>query len=147
MSLLKVIFLKKIFYARISFQMKTIILKRLRDKLKISQKEMAAILGVSVKSIQSYEQGWRKLPQYIEKMVLLLTSSLSSKKQKNCWIIKKCRPEIRSKCVVYRAKLGHCCWAVTGSICYNNRPYRSWAEKKQACITCSVLKNHFKDIF
>ena len=32
--------------------------KKLREKLKKTQKQMAQLLGVSIKAIHSYEQGW-----------------------------------------------------------------------------------------
>jgi DNA-binding XRE family transcriptional regulator len=36
--------------------------KEIRAKLVKTQKEMAQLLGVSIKAIHSYEQGWRKIP-------------------------------------------------------------------------------------
>jgi hypothetical protein len=35
---------------------------------------MAQLLGTSLKSIQRFEQGWRNIPVYIERHVLLLTA-------------------------------------------------------------------------
>ena len=40
--------------------------RSLRDELDRSQREMAEILGVSTKAVQSYEQGWRQTPPHVE---------------------------------------------------------------------------------
>ena len=40
-----------------------------RKELKKTQKQMAGLLGTSIKSIHSYEQGWRRVPAYIEKQI------------------------------------------------------------------------------
>ena len=38
-----------------------------RTKLDKTQKEMSQLLGVSVKAIYSYEQGWRSIPTHVER--------------------------------------------------------------------------------
>ena len=38
-----------------------------RKKLNRTQKEMAEMLGTSIKTVHSYEQGWRKVPGHIER--------------------------------------------------------------------------------
>ena len=45
-----------------------------RTKLDKTQKEMAQLLGVSVKAIYSYEQGWRSIPTHAERQVFFLLS-------------------------------------------------------------------------
>jgi len=125
--------------------MRTVIIKRLRDNLDITQAEMATILGISLKSVQSYEQGWRKIPPYIEKMVLLLIGNLSKAKVKNCWEIVDCPEAIKNNCLVYKSDLGHCCWAISGC-CYKGKVLKSWAAKKQVCLNCPVLQKHLNNI-
>ena len=40
---------------------------RLRKILQKTQPEMASLLGVSVRAIRSYEQGWRPVPVHVER--------------------------------------------------------------------------------
>lgn len=48
--------------------------KIFRSRLDRTQKEMAQLLGVSIKAIHSYEQGWRKIPGHVERQVYFLLS-------------------------------------------------------------------------
>jgi hypothetical protein len=48
--------------------------KFLRSKLKKTQKQMAQLLGTSLKAIHSYEQGWRSVPVHVERQVFFLVS-------------------------------------------------------------------------
>ena len=41
----------------------------IRKKLNKTQKQMAQLLGTSVKAVHSYEQGWRKVPAYVERQI------------------------------------------------------------------------------
>jgi DNA-binding XRE family transcriptional regulator len=41
-----------------------------RKKLQKTQKEMAQLLGTSLKAVESYEQGWRSIPVPVERQVL-----------------------------------------------------------------------------
>ena len=41
-----------------------------RQKLQKTQKEMAQLLGTSLKAVESYEQGWRNIPAQVERQVL-----------------------------------------------------------------------------
>ena len=43
-------------------------LRTIREALNKTQHEMAALLGVSARAIQSYEQGWRPFPPHVQKM-------------------------------------------------------------------------------
>ena len=43
-----------------------------RQYLGKTQSQMAQVLGVSLKAIQSFEQGWRNIPVHIERQVLFL---------------------------------------------------------------------------
>ena len=68
--------------------------KKYRDRLDKTQKQMAELLGTSLKAIHSYEQGWRTVPVHVERQILFLISrlALKGKKQKPCWVVKKCPP-------------------------------------------------------
>jgi len=41
----------------------------IRQKMNKTQKQMAQLLGTSVKAVTSYEQGWRTVPAYVERQV------------------------------------------------------------------------------
>jgi len=43
--------------------------KKWRKKLNKTQKEIAELLGISVKSAQGYEQGWRNIPTHVERLM------------------------------------------------------------------------------
>ena len=43
-----------------------------RRRFQKTQKQMSQLLGTSLKAIQSFEQGWRKVPGYIERQMLFL---------------------------------------------------------------------------
>jgi len=43
-----------------------------RKKLQKTQKELAQLLGTSLKAIHSYEQAWRTIPPHVERQLLYL---------------------------------------------------------------------------
>ena len=45
-----------------------------RKKIGKSQRDMARLLGLSIKAVHSYEQGWRKIPGSVERQVFFLYS-------------------------------------------------------------------------
>ena len=47
-------------------------LRSVREALSKSQSDLAVLLGVSVRAVQSYEQGWRHTPLDVQKLALLL---------------------------------------------------------------------------
>ena len=47
--------------------------KELRAKLGKTQAQMAQLLGVSLKAVHSYEQGWRSVPAAVERQMYFLT--------------------------------------------------------------------------
>jgi DNA-binding XRE family transcriptional regulator len=56
----------------------------IRRCLEKTQKQMAQLLGTSTKAIESFEQGWRNIPVHIERQMLFLLASMTSKNQKKC---------------------------------------------------------------
>ncbi|MCD6584665.1 MAG: helix-turn-helix domain-containing protein [Desulfobacteraceae bacterium] len=48
--------------------------KNFRKKLIKTQEEMDRLLGISVKAVRSYEQGWRTIPVHAERQLLFLDS-------------------------------------------------------------------------
>ena len=74
---------------------------KIRRCLGKTQSQMAQLLGVSLKAIQSFEQGWRNIPVHIERQVLFLLASKKSppRKERPCWVVRKCLMEIRQNCI------------------------------------------------
>jgi DNA-binding XRE family transcriptional regulator len=50
--------------------------KKYRKRLNKTQKQMAELLGTSLKAIHSYEQGWRTVPVHVERQIFFLVSRL-----------------------------------------------------------------------
>ena len=114
-----------------------------RTKLDKTQKEMSQLLGVSVKAIYSYEQGWRSIPTHVERQVFFLLSRKrgeTRKLPKQCWVIKKCSPKRRKLCPAYEYNAGRFCWLVNGTIC-ECKAQKNWKEKMKICRECEVMKN------
>lgn len=44
----------------------------IRENLGKTQKQMSYLLGISLKAVQSFEQGWRSIPAYVERLSLFL---------------------------------------------------------------------------
>jgi hypothetical protein len=112
-----------------------------RHQLGRSQTKMAQLLGVSPKAIQSFEQGWRKIPSYIERQLLFLLA-LKQKDHaegKCCWEIRNCPMEARKECPAWEFKFGHFCWYINGTICHGD-PQPNWQEKMKICRQCEVFR-------
>ena len=113
-----------------------------RTKLNKTQKQMAELLGTSLKAIHSYEQGWRTVPVHVERQVFFLASRLALKgrKQKPCWLIKKCLPEQKHNCPAWEFGSGDLCWFINGTICGGMRQ-KDWKEKMKICRSCGVFNS------
>jgi DNA-binding XRE family transcriptional regulator len=48
-----------------------------RKRLNKTQKQIAQLLGTSLKAIHSYEQGWRSVPPYAEQQIFFLVSRIA----------------------------------------------------------------------
>ena len=114
--------------------------KSLRKKLSKTQKQMAQLLGTSLKAVHSYEQGWRSVPPAVERQIYFLVSKLNSNKKvpKYCWDIKKCSPERKNQCPAWEFKSGDLCWFINGTICDGN-VQDNWHDKMKICRSCKVL--------
>ncbi len=118
---------------------------QIRRALKKSQGQLADILCISPKSIQSYEQGWRNIPAHVEREMLLLFSlKINNGKtgEKPCWTIKNCSDEWKAKCAVWELQTSISCWYMNGTYCQGE--YRkTWKEKIKLCRQCDVLQSSF----
>jgi hypothetical protein len=112
-----------------------------RQYLGKTQSQMAQLLGVSLKAIQSFEQGWRNIPVHIERQVLFLLASKKSPPQKErpCWVIRKCLMEIRQNCPAWEFQVGNLCWFINGTVC-QGRTQESWQKKMKICRQCKVFQ-------
>lgn len=115
--------------------------KSIRKKLKKTQKQMSQLLGISIKAIHSYEQGWRSIPVSVERQLFFLLSRIRTHtaKKKNCWTIKKCPAERKKKCPAWEFKSGKLCWFINGTIC-EGANQKNWHQKMKICRTCEVFE-------
>jgi hypothetical protein len=114
--------------------------KELRAKLGKTQAQIAQLLGVSLKAVHSYEQGWRSVPAAVERQMYFLVVKQNSKKGKlkACWQVKKCGPEQKSKCPAWEFGAGELCWFINGTIC-DGSAQKNWKEKIKICKNCEVF--------
>jgi len=117
-------------------------LAEIRRHLGKTQAQMAQLLGVSVKAIQSFEQGWRKTPVHVERQVLLLLAlkSRSRDNGKPCWLTRECSEEKRENCPAWQFDAGNLCWFINGTTCCGT-PQKSWKKKMQICQQCEVYRS------
>ena len=114
----------------------------IRRHLGKTQRQMAQVLGVSLKAIQSFEQGWRNVPAHVERQVLLILAfkKHASKKHKPCWLTRHCPVENRQDCPAWQFDAGHLCWFINGTICEGS-PQGSWERKMKMCRECEVYRS------
>ncbi len=112
----------------------------IRKRLSKTQKQMAELLGVSIKAVHSYEQGWRKVPAHVERQAFfLLSRSRGTRKSlKACWTVKKCPTDLKKQCPAWEFRSGTLCWFINGTIC-EGTAHGDWKEKMKVCRECEVL--------
>jgi len=113
-----------------------------RKKLNKTQKQMASLLGVSIKAIHSYEQGWRNIPGNVERQMFFMLSRMDGnpKGRKPCWVIKKCPSKIKKQCPAWEFQSGDLCWFINGTNCCGDA-CKDWKDKMKCCRSCEVLKS------
>lgn len=105
-----------------------------------TQKEMASALGISEKAVQSYEQGWRKIPVrvMIQLLILLALYRKHTMDDVPCWEIKKCSLAQRENCASFKIGRGQFCWFVGSKEC---RPDSSAStDSFLPCMNCPVIQ-------
>jgi len=114
-----------------------------RQQLKKTQKQIAELLGISLKAVQSFEQGWRKVPVHIERQILLLLTlkRRRAKDARPCWEIRKCSLETRQACPAWEFDAGGLCWFINGTLC-QGKPQGNWGNKMKVCKGCEVFKRN-----
>ena len=114
---------------------------RIRLYLGKTQNQMAQLLGISLKAIQSFEQGWRIIPVHTERQVLFLLGLKKFPRQKNrpCWVIRKCPMETKQNCPAWEFQVGNLCWFINGTICHG-QVQENWQKKMKICRQCKVFR-------
>lgn len=118
--------------------------KLLRKKLGKTQTLLSEILGISLKTIHSYEQGWRVIPTHIERHLFYL---LINQRGRNngltpCWEKKLC--EVKEKCPAWEFQSGHLCWFICGTLC-DCAQGSCHKEKLEICKECEILSSLLRD--
>jgi DNA-binding XRE family transcriptional regulator len=115
---------------------------KLRRDLGKTQVHIATLLGVSPKAIQSFEQGWRKIPAHTERQLLFLTylRQPCAETTTPCWEQRKCESGVRQQCITWELGAGHLCWFINGTACMG-RVQESWKEKMRLCRNCEVFRS------
>lgn len=112
-----------------------------RKKLGLTQKELSQLLLTSIKAIHSYEQGWRNIPENIERQIYFLISGQKTGQGniRPCWVQRSCPPERKKQCPAWKFKTGHLCWFITGTLC-EGLVHPNWTEKMKHCRNCEIFK-------
>ena len=113
---------------------------KIRKKLGKTQKQLSALLGMSLKTIHSYEQGWRTIPAHIERQLFFL---LINQRERNnqltpCWDQKECQE--KEDCPAWEFQAGKLCWFINGTICECSAK-KDWHAKMKTCKQCDVFKS------
>jgi len=113
-----------------------------RKRLKKTQKEMAQLLGTSIKAVHSYEQGWRNIPPHVERQMFFLISRVRNqgKNKKPCWIVKHCPASLKTTCPAWEFNSGDLCWFINGTVC-QGEVHTRWQDKITLCRSCDVFRH------
>jgi DNA-binding XRE family transcriptional regulator len=114
---------------------------KIRHHLGKTQKELAQLLGTSLKAIQSFEQGWRNIPVHAERQVLYLLALKRSRNKRNrpCWEIRSCPTETKEHCPAWEFRAEQVCWFMNGTIC-EGKVQKNWQKKMNLCRECEVFR-------
>lgn len=114
--------------------------KRIRQALGQTQVELAGVLGISTKAVQSYEQGWRVVParMLIQMMVLLALYRKQSMEEIPCWKIQKCVAVARKRCPSYTLGNGQFCWFIGSKECASAQ--KPGVKAILSCLRCPVVQ-------
>jgi hypothetical protein len=111
-----------------------------RKKLGKTQKQLSQLLGMSLKTIHSYEQGWRAIPSHIERQMyfLLINQRGRTDSLKPCWEQKDCK--VKEQCPAWEFQSGHLCWFLCGTLCECTSD-SCHKEKLEICKECEIFTN------
>ncbi|MBU1565247.1 MAG: helix-turn-helix domain-containing protein [Proteobacteria bacterium] len=111
-----------------------------RKKLGKTQKELAELLGLAMKTVQCYEQGSRKIPAYIEREVWYLLSNQRGIPitTEMCWDVVECG--VKEQCPAWEFQTGHMCWFICGTMCECTKGC-TLEEKSGKCRSCMIIQD------
>lgn len=114
--------------------------REFRGSLGKTQKQFASLLGVSLKTIQSYEQGWRPIPPHIQRdlLYLLIKKNQNGNPELPCWELKGCTK--KEQCPTWEFQSGTMCWYIHSTLCGDNVP-DNYLEKLNICRSCEIFKS------
>lgn len=120
---------------------------KIRHHLDKTQSELARLMCVSIKGIQSFEQGWRKIPPHAERDLLFLMymKQDSNNGSKPCWEVKTCPAEWRENCSAWEFQAGKYCWFIGGTCC-DGQENVSWKEKIGQCKQCEIYQAFMRPV-
>lgn len=109
-------------------------IKKARARMGMTQKALATALRLSPKAIQSYEQGWRAVPEPIAAhlLTLLAVCGGGGRPEIPCWVVTRCPPERRRGCPARATTRGAFCWMVSGTACRRGGV--------DGCLSCRVVR-------
>ena len=114
---------------------------QIRRSLGKTQKEISQLLGLSLKAVQSFEQGWRKIPAHVERQILFLMVQKHNPRGRKpvCWEDRNCPTAVRNKCPAWEFNTPNLCWFINGTLC-GQTVHSSWSNKIKQCRKCKVLR-------
>jgi len=114
--------------------------KLYRKRLGKTQKQLAEILGISIKAVHAYEQGRRNIPAHIERQIFFLLSNQrrDNKSTIPCWEQKECKEKL--DCPAWEFNCGHLCWFLCGTCCDCTQGFTA-EQKREKCLGCDILKS------
>ncbi len=116
---------------------------KIRKRLGKTQKEISLLLGISHKTVESYEQGFRNVPGNVERILYYLLFKLNMDKLDKeilCWNVKDCPVDIREHCIAWLASEGFFCWFLTGKTCIHEEFLSGGASEN--CFSCSFFREN-----
>jgi transcriptional regulator with XRE-family HTH domain len=112
-----------------------------------TQRQMADLLGVSLKSVESYEQGRRHIPANIQRILYFMLFKANWQRigrGRPCWIDRKCPDSVRADCLAWITREGLFCWFLTGKLCRSAKEQSRGAPS--SCFECDFFKSKLKQI-
>lgn len=118
-------------------------LRGIRQLMGKSQSEMARLLDISTRAVQSYEQGWRGAPPSVQKNAMLQLY-LQRRQQvgaaRPCWQVCACSQEERAQCPAWLLQEGQLCWLTTGNRFRGMTGRPTWPAKAAHCQNCPAMR-------
>lgn len=113
----------------------------MRRGLNVTKRELSHLLGVSPRTVRSYEKGVRSVPTHVERQLFSLTSMKQGKGgyKKSYGQINGCSAEQRLSCPAWKLRIGQVSWFMNVSICAGDID-ESWSELMTLCRNCEMLQ-------